>query len=136
MALFQLVVVAICAWLHCEQTDLIAFLREENRVLKSRLNGRRLRFDDGEWRRLGELGHHTAFLIELSRRVQVLGSTPYPDEAFVNQCLRSVSSESDVLLQRGRILVCDRDPKWSPRSMVGQNGYHLSRGGNVRATDK
>jgi hypothetical protein len=58
--------------------------------------------------------YYTAFLIELqSRRVQVLGSTPYPDEAFVIQCLRSVSSESDALLQRGKILVCDRDPKWS-----------------------
>jgi len=57
VALFQLVVVAVCAWLHREQTDLIAFLREENRVLKSRLGGRRLRFDDGERRRLGELGH-------------------------------------------------------------------------------
>jgi len=57
VAPFQLFVVALCAWLHREQTDLIAFLREENRVLKSRLGGRRLRFDDGERRRLGELGH-------------------------------------------------------------------------------
>jgi putative transposase len=56
----------------------------------------------------------TYFVIELhSRRVQVLGSTPYPDEAFVIQCLRPVTGESDALLQRGRILVCDRDPKWS-----------------------
>ena len=47
----------MCAWLHREQTDLIAFLREENRVLKSRLGGRRLRFEDDERRRLGELGH-------------------------------------------------------------------------------
>lgn len=37
VALFQLVVVAVCGWLHREQSDLIAFLREENRVLKSRL---------------------------------------------------------------------------------------------------
>jgi hypothetical protein len=45
------------AWLHREQTDLIAFLRDGNRVLKSRLGGRRLRFEDSERRRLGELGH-------------------------------------------------------------------------------
>ena len=57
MAPFQWFVVAVCAWLHREQTDLIAFLREENRVLKSRLSGQRLRFDDDERRRLGELGH-------------------------------------------------------------------------------
>ena len=57
MAPFQWFVVAVCAWLHREQTDLIAFLREENRVLKSRLSGQRLRFEDDERRRLGELGH-------------------------------------------------------------------------------
>jgi hypothetical protein len=37
--------------------DVIAFLREENRVLKARLEGRRLRLDDHERPRLGELGH-------------------------------------------------------------------------------
>ena len=39
------------------QADLIAFLREENRVLKARLGGRRLRLADDDRRRLGELGH-------------------------------------------------------------------------------
>src|SRR5262245_36121350 len=48
--LFQLVVISLRAWLNHEQTDLIAFLREENRVLKSRLGGRRLRFEDSERR--------------------------------------------------------------------------------------
>ena len=33
VAPFQLFVVAVCAWLHRERIDLIAFLREENRVL-------------------------------------------------------------------------------------------------------
>ena len=243
--MFQLLIAAVCGWLHHEQTDLIAFLREENRVLKARLGGQRLRFEDNERRRLAELGHrlgrrllgqlatvvtpdtilrwhrelvarkwtyggarpsraglqaqlrglvvrmatenptwgytriqgalknvghrvgrstiarilrahgippgrqrattwrtflqahwpalvaadffttevwtirglvtyYTAFVIELqSRRVQVLGSTPYPDEAFVIQCLREVTGDSDALLRNGRILVCDRDPKWS-----------------------
>jgi hypothetical protein len=66
------------------------------------------------WTTRGLVTYYTAFVIELqSRRVQILGSTPYPDEAFVIQCLRSVTNESDALLQRGKILVCDRDPKWS-----------------------
>jgi hypothetical protein len=50
-------------WLASEQTHVIAFLREENRVLKARLAGQRLRFEDGERRRLAELGH------QLGRRV-------------------------------------------------------------------
>jgi len=146
VAPFQWFVVAVCAWLHREQTDLIAFLREENRVLKSRLSGQRLRFEDDERCRLGELGHrlgrrllaqvtthpargrpsaqrpmtwrtfrqvhwpalvaadfftaevwtarglvtyYVAFLLDVqSRRIQMIGCTPYPDEAFVIQCLR------------------------------------------------
>ena len=36
---------------------MIAFLREENRVLKARLEGKRLRLNDSERQRLAELGH-------------------------------------------------------------------------------
>jgi len=44
-------------WLRREHEDVLVFVREENRVLKARLEGRRLRLDDGERRRLAELGH-------------------------------------------------------------------------------
>ena len=43
--------------LHREQADVIAFLREENQILKARLAGQRLRFEDRERRRLAELGY-------------------------------------------------------------------------------
>ena len=39
-----------------EQRDVIAFLREENRVLKAQLGRRRLRLDDEQRRRLAVLG--------------------------------------------------------------------------------
>ena len=54
---FQFMVAMLCGWLQREQQDVIAFLREENRVLKARLEGKRLRLDDSERRRLAELGH-------------------------------------------------------------------------------
>lgn len=241
---FQLLIVALSGWLQGDQADVIAFLREENRLLKARLAGQRLRFDDGERHRLAVLGHrlgrrrlaqvatlvtpdtilrwhrervarkwtyragrgrpaglqahlralvirmatenptwgytriqgalknlghrvgrstiarilraeglppgrqrlmtwrtfmqahwpvlvaadffttevwtvrglvtyYTAFVLDLeSRRVQVIGSTPYPNEAFVIQCLRQVTGGTGLLYE-GRILLCDRDPKWS-----------------------
>jgi putative transposase len=57
--------------------------------------------------------YDTAFVLEVqSRRVQVVSCTPYPDEAFVIQCLREVTGETG-LLRDGRVLLCDRDPKWS-----------------------
>src|SRR4029450_7574816 len=40
-----------------EQRDVIEYLREENRVLKAQLHGRRLRLDDEERRRLAVIGH-------------------------------------------------------------------------------
>ena len=53
-------------------------------------------------------------IIELqSRRVQVVGATPYPDEAFVLQAMRHFTAGTDGLLGQGRVLICDRDPKWS-----------------------
>jgi transposase InsO family protein len=238
-----LLIAALGGWLHREPADVIAFLREENRLLKARLAGQRLRFDDAERRRLAELGYrlgrrlltqvatlvtpdtilrwhrelvarkwtyragrgspaglqahlralvirmatenptwgytriqgalknlghrvgrstvallraegippgrqrpmawrafvqahwpvlvaadffttevwtvrglvtyYTAFVLEVqSRRVQLIGCTPYPDEAFVIQCLRQATGETG-LLYGGRILLCDRDPKWS-----------------------
>ena len=56
-------VAMLCGWLQREQENVFAFLREENRVLKAQLEGRRLRLDDSERRRLAELGHR------LGRRV-------------------------------------------------------------------
>jgi hypothetical protein len=54
---FQWLIAALGSWLESEQTHVIAFLREENRVLKARLAGQGPRFNDGERRRLAELGH-------------------------------------------------------------------------------
>jgi transposase InsO family protein len=241
---FQFVVAMLCGWLQREREDALAYLREENRVLKARLEGRRLRLDDHERRRLAELGHrvgrrvltevativtpdtilrwhreliarkwtyrggharrsglqahvrslvirmatenptwgytriqgalknlghrvgrstiarilraagippgrqrpmtwrtflqahwpalvaadffttevwtgrglvtyYVAFLLDVrSRRIQVIGCTPYPNEAFVVQCLRHATGDTG-LLSDGRLFLCDRDPKWS-----------------------
>jgi transposase InsO family protein len=52
----QMLLAALLAWLDREQRDVIAFLREENRVLKAQLGRRRLRLDDEQRRRLAVLG--------------------------------------------------------------------------------
>jgi hypothetical protein len=54
-----------------------------------------------------------AFLLDVqSRRVQVIGCTAHPNEAFVIQCLRHATGETGLLFD-GRLLLFDRDPKWS-----------------------
>jgi hypothetical protein len=53
-------------------------------------------------------------VIELhSRRVHVLGSTPHPDEAFVVHTMRPLTNEVDEVFRGNRLLICDRDRKWS-----------------------
>jgi putative transposase len=52
----HLIVAALLGWFTREQRQVIEFLREENRVLKAQLHGRRLRLADDERRRLAVLG--------------------------------------------------------------------------------
>ena len=62
--------------------------------------------------RLGDLS--TVFVIDLaSRRVQILGSTPFPTDPFMRQVVRTMTAPDDGLLVRQRLLICDRDTKWS-----------------------
>ena len=53
----QMLLACVLGWLEAEQRDVIAFLREENRVLKAQLGRRRLRMDDDQRRRLAVLGN-------------------------------------------------------------------------------
>jgi putative transposase len=42
----------LAGWINCRQLEAIEYLKAENRLLKERLGGRRLRFTDAERRRL------------------------------------------------------------------------------------
>ena len=57
---------------------------------------------------------HTVFVLDLaSRRVQILGSTPHPNELFMQQVVRLATAADDGILVGHRVLICDRDRKWS-----------------------
>lgn len=63
------------------------------------------------WTWQGLVTFYTVFVIELaSRRVQILGSTPHPDEAFMRQVARTLTMADAAAC---RVLICDRDAKWS-----------------------
>ena len=49
---FQFVVIAVSGWMNQRQLQVIDYLREENRVLREQLGGRRLRLNDDQRRRL------------------------------------------------------------------------------------
>jgi transposase InsO family protein len=49
---FRFVLIALSGWMNQQQLELINYLREENRVLREQLGGKRLRFNDDQRRRL------------------------------------------------------------------------------------
>jgi transposase len=49
---FRFMLIAVAGWMNQRQLWVIAYLREENRVLREQLGGRRLRLDDDQRRRL------------------------------------------------------------------------------------
>jgi transposase InsO family protein len=63
------------------------------------------------WTWRGLVTVYTVFVINLgSRRVQILGSTAHPDEAFMRQVGRTLTMAGG---ETCRVLICDRDAKWS-----------------------
>ena len=52
----QFLVLTFAGWLNRHQEDLIDYLREENRVLREQLGGRRLRLTDAQRRSLALRG--------------------------------------------------------------------------------
>jgi transposase InsO family protein len=62
------------------------------------------------WTWRGLVTVYTVFVIHLaSRRVQILGSTPHPDDAFMRQVGRSLTMAD---AEACRVSICDRDAKW------------------------
>jgi len=73
------------------------------------------------WTTRGLVTYYTAFVIELhSRRVQVLGSTPYPDEALIMQTLRQVTGDGTGIVRDDRPSANPTDGR--PCSLAATNG--------------
>src|SRR5688572_30721241 len=80
------------------------------------------------WTWRGLVTFYTVFVIDLaSRRVSILGSTPHPDELFMRQVGRTLTMADDGLLRAHRVLICDRDAKWSEavRRLLSDSGIRV-----------
>jgi transposase InsO family protein len=68
-------------------------------------------FTSEVWTWRGLVTVYTVFVIHLaSPRVQILGSTAHPNEAFMRQVGRTLTMAD---AETCRVLICDRDAKWS-----------------------
>jgi putative transposase len=73
----------------------------------------------------GLVTFYTVFVIELaSRRAQILGSTPHPDEAFMRQVARTLTRADGQVYG---MLICDQDAKWSEpvRARLQEGGLRV-----------
>src|SRR5712691_8775281 len=80
------------------------------------------------WTWRGLVTYYTLFVIDLaSRRVQIIGSTPHPNELFMRQVSRTLTAADDGMLVGDRVLICDRDRKWTPsvRQFLATSGIRI-----------
>jgi transposase InsO family protein len=85
-------------------------------------------FTSEVWTPRGLITYYTLFVIDLrSRRVHVAGSTPTPDGWFMAQAARRLTDAVDGFLVRHRVLICDRDSKWTDgfRRIVQSAGVRI-----------
>jgi putative transposase len=74
--------------------------------------------------------YYTVFVIDLaSRRLQIVGSTPHPNERFMQQVVGTMAVADEGLLVEHRVLICDRDTKWSARvrARLGDTGIRAAQ---------
>jgi transposase InsO family protein len=65
------------------------------------------------WTWRGLVTYYTVFVMDFaSRRVHMVGSTSHPNDLFMRQASRALTA-ADGLLGDHRVLICDRDRKWS-----------------------
>src|SRR6187402_1268442 len=75
---FRFLLIAVAGWMNQHQLIAIDYLREENRILREQLAGRRLRFTDDQRRRLATKakGLGRKVLVEIATIVTLNCGTP------------------------------------------------------------
>ena len=88
--------IAVSGWMNQQQLELINYLREENRVLREQLGGKRLRFHDDQRRRLA------ARAKGLGRKLLQEVATMVTPEILLAWHRRLIAQKYDGSRQRGR----------------------------------
>jgi len=113
--LLTFLLMVISGWAHRRQLTVIEFLQAENRLLKGRLSGKRIRFTDAE-RAL------------LARKAKAVGRKA-PLEVWMLQAARNLNDEDSGALASKRYLTIDQDTKYTQqfRRLVEEGGSEVIR---------
>src|SRR2546423_6492996 len=92
---FRFVPIAVAGWMNQHQLQIIDYFREENRVLREQLGGRRVRFNDDQRRRL------TAKAKGLGRRILAEVATIVTPETLLAWHRKLIAQKYDGSEKRG-----------------------------------
>ena len=92
---FRFVLIAVAGWMNQHQLQIIDYLREENRVLREQLGGRRVRFNDDQRRRLAVKAKG------LGRRLLAEVATIVTPETLLAWHRKLIAHKYDGTAQRG-----------------------------------
>src|SRR5207237_6641049 len=92
---FRFVLIAVAGWMNQHQLQIIDYRREENRVLREQLSGRRVRFNDDQRRRLA------AKAKGLGRRLLAEVATIVTPETLLAWHRKLIANKYDGTAQRG-----------------------------------
>ena len=136
--ILHVLIAMIAGWLQRHQQQVIAYLLEENRVLKAHLGSRRLRLTDSERRRLAALAHPLG-----RRRLKEIATLVTPD-TLLRWYKRLIAAKFDGSIVRrpcGRPRVAEEveqlvvqmaadNPTWGYRRIQGARanlGHHINK---------
>jgi putative transposase len=102
--ILHVLIAMVAGWIQRHQQHVIAYLHEENRILKAQLDGRRLRLTDTERRRLAALAHPLG-----RKRLKEVASLATPDTLmhWSKQLIAQKFDGSKQRQQRGRPRVAE-----------------------------
>src|SRR5881296_3894436 len=95
--ILHMLIAMVAGWIQRHQQQVIAYLQEENRVLKAQLGGRRLRLTDTERRRLAALAHRLG-----RQRLKEMATIATPD-TLLRWYKRLIAQKFDGSQQRRQL---------------------------------
>jgi len=107
---WHILVLATAGWMNREQSAVVDYLKEENRVLRELLGKKRPRLNDDQRRRLAVLGKPLGRKL-LSTCCNIVA--PDPNGAWMSQVARNLTDCVDGFLNGKRYLIHDRDPLYT-----------------------
>ncbi len=116
---WQLLLVCVAGWINRHQLDVIAYIQEENKILKSKLKGKRIRFTDDERRRLAVKGRALG-----SRVLREVASIVTPNTILAwHRKLIARKYDSSAKRRPGRPRVAEEIPKLTVRMARANPGW-------------